>query len=174
VSTLELDQQQWGGRYGRKRRDDLAEVLTCSMINSSAKPVAGPSAEDYTGQQTGVMRSVVMRLPTQLVARYRAVDRERIGSALLDTPSHLAALTDDIRLRGILVPLRLGFNCAFAVLDGNHRIAVALRLGLDDVPVALFEEAVSPRPSHAQPMHPSDLAVLTAAIADPDSGSWVS
>jgi hypothetical protein len=109
------------------------------------------------------MASGVARLPTALVARYRAVDRELIGSALVDTPSHLDALTKDIRERGILVPLRLGFNESFGTLDGNHRIAVAFRLGLDDVPVDLVAEPIRPRPAHAQPMKPADLAVIRAA-----------
>src|SRR5262245_37311948 len=111
------------------------------------------------------MLSMDTRLPASLVARYRAVDREVIGSALIDTPSHLAALTEDIRMRGICVPLRLGFNSDFAVLDGNHRIAVALRLGLADVPVTLVREPTTPRPTHAKSMLPEDLATLERAFA---------
>lgn len=96
--------------------------------------------------QTRGMGVLIARLPTTLVAKYRAVDRDRVGSALFDTPSHLDALTDDIRVRGILVPLQLGFNADFGVLDGNHRVAVAIRLGLDDVPVVLTRKAVPPVP----------------------------
>jgi hypothetical protein len=110
------------------------------------------------------MDSVVTRLPTALVARFRAVDREVVGSALVDTPSHLDELTDDIRTQGILVPLQLGFNQDFGTLDGNHRIAVAVRLGLEDVPVALAKEPVHPRPAHAQPMDPPDLKLLQLAF----------
>ncbi|GAA1088462.1 ParB N-terminal domain-containing protein [Nocardiopsis exhalans] len=105
-----------------------------------------------------------VHLPTALVARYRAVDRERVGSALVDTPRHLDALTSDIEEHGILTPLNLGFNEEFGTLDGNHRIAVALRLGLESVPVALFAEALSPRPEHARPMRPDDLAVLRHSL----------
>lgn len=76
------------------------------------------------------MRSAAVQLSTDLVARYRAVDREVVGSALVDTAAHLDRLTSDIGQRGILVPLDLRFNQSFATLDGNHRIAVALRLGL--------------------------------------------
>ncbi|WP_157982430.1 hypothetical protein [Nocardiopsis sp. FIRDI 009] len=104
-----------------------------------------------------------LHMPTALVARYRAVDRETVGSALADTPRHLDALTVDIGKRGILTPLRLGFNEEFGTLDGNHRIAVAIRLGLDSVPVTLFREPLDPRPGHAQPMLPEDLIVLQAA-----------
>lgn len=109
------------------------------------------------------MSSSRIHLPTALVARYRAVDREVVGSALVDTPRHLDAMTDDIGERGILTPLGLGFNEEFGTLDGNHRIAVALRLGLDMVPVALFEEPRAPRPLHARPMLPDDLVVLKHA-----------
>jgi hypothetical protein len=99
-------------------------------------------------------------LPTALVARYRAVDRETVGSGLVDTPGHLNELTADIRQRGILTPLRLGFNEEFGTLDGNHRIAAAIRLGLQSVPVTLFREPLNPRPPHARPMLPEDLIVL--------------
>ncbi|MGH6654087.1 MAG: hypothetical protein ACRDVE_02645 [Actinocrinis sp.] len=104
-----------------------------------------------------------VQLPTALVARYRAVDREHVGSALVDTPRHLDALTVDIAERGILVPLRLGFNEEFGTLDGNHRIAAAIRLGLESVPVALFSEPLTPRPGHAKPMCAEDLVILQAA-----------
>jgi hypothetical protein len=111
-----------------------------------------------------------VHLPTALVARYRAVDRETVGSALVDTPSHLEELTADIRMRGILTPLRLGFNDQFAVLDGNHRIAVAFRLGLQSVPVTLCREPLVPRPPHAQPMLPEDLIVIQGAFGLPQVG----
>jgi len=103
-------------------------------------------------------------LPTALVARYRAVDREFVGSALADTPRHLDALTVDIGRRGILTPLRLGFNEEFGTLDGNHRIAVAIRLGLETVPVAVIREPLTPRPGHAQTMLNEDLAVLLRVV----------
>jgi len=111
------------------------------------------------------MTSAVVPLPTALVARYRAVDREVVGSAIVDTPSHLDALTADIAANGILTPLRLGFNEGFGTLDGNHRIAVALRLGLETVPVELVTEPLTPRPAHAQSMLPEDYAVIQLARA---------
>jgi hypothetical protein len=111
-------------------------------------------------------RSRVVRLPTELVVRYRAVDREEIGAPadVVDTPAHLDALTDSVREYGIRVPLRLGFTDDVGFLDGNHRIAVAVRLGLPDVPVELVEEAPGTRPGHAKPMQPEDLAVIRAAF----------
>ena len=106
---------------------------------------------------------VVVRLPTDLVVRYRAVDRERVGSAVRDTPTHLDALTESIRAHGIRVPLRLGFNASHGFLDGNHRLAAALRLGLAQLPVELVPEEPDLRRDHGQPMRPEDLAVLIAA-----------
>lgn len=107
---------------------------------------------------------VRVRLPTALVARYRAVDREVVGAPVVDTPAHLDALTASVREHGILVPLRLGFNAGFGFLDGNHRIAVALRLGLADVPVELVEEPADLRRYHGRAMRADDLAVLVAAV----------
>ncbi|MET8340055.1 hypothetical protein ABZV14_41955 [Streptosporangium canum] len=104
-----------------------------------------------------------VHLLTALVVRYRACDRETVGSALVDTPRHLDALTVDIGKRGILTPLSLGFNEEFGTLDGNHRIAVALRLGLESVPVTLFRQPLTPRPRHAQSMLSEDLIILQDA-----------
>jgi hypothetical protein len=112
----------------------------------------------------GSVREVVSRMPTPMLLRYRAVDREFVGSNLVDTPKHLDALTEEIRIHGIRVPLRFGFNHEFATLDGNHRIAAALRLGLVEVPVMLVREPLSPRPAHAQPMRPEDLVEIERAF----------
>jgi hypothetical protein len=72
-------------------------------------------------------------------------------------------LTVDIARHGLLTPLRLGFNEEFGTLDGNHGIAVAVRLGLETVPVTVFREPLTPRPRHAQPMLAEDLVVLQDA-----------
>ena len=105
-------------------------------------------------------------LATALVARYRAVDREEVWAPphVVDTPAHLDALTEDIGRNGILVPLDLKFNERFATLDGNHRIAVAIRLGLPEVPVVLGELPLEPRQFWAQDMQPDDYRVLRAAF----------
>ena len=112
---------------------------------------------------------VVVQLPTDLVARYRAVDRELIGAPItvVDTPAHLDALTASIRERGIEVPLRLEFNDRLAFLDGNHRIAVAIRLGLAEVPVELVRTGPDDNRAHGKPLRPEDLAVLEAAMIQP-------
>lgn len=105
-------------------------------------------------------------LPTALVARYRAVDREHIWAPphVVDTPAHLDALTADVKEHGMLVPLDLAFNEQFATLDGNHRIAVALRLGLPTVPVALRDLPLEPRQYWAQTMVPEDYSLLITAF----------
>jgi hypothetical protein len=92
------------------------------------------------------------------------VGRELVHSALCDTPEHLETLTQSIRLHGIQVPLRLGFNTSFGFLDGNHRIAVALRLGLLDLPVELVRERPGIQREHGQRMRREDLAVIIAAF----------
>jgi len=110
---------------------------------------------------------VVVRLPTELVVRYRAVDREHVPapSYVVDTPQHLDALTASIRMRGVQVPLCLRFNSSFGFLDGNHRVAAALRLGLREVPVELIEMPPDYRRAHGRPMRPEDFELLAAAAA---------
>lgn len=61
------------------------------------------------------------------------------------------------------MPLDLRFNQKFATLDGNHRVTVALRLGLDHVPVALDQLSAHPRPGHAKPMTDADHRLLVGA-----------
>jgi hypothetical protein len=115
----------------------------------------------HLGDEPGV----IVRLSTDLVARYRAVDREVVPAppAVVDTPAHLDRLTGSIAADGIRVPLRMGFNARYGYLDGNHRIAVALRLGLPEVPVELVEEPLDSPRAHGQPMRRDDLDVILAA-----------
>ena len=114
----------------------------------------------------GTARGVVVRLATDLVARYRAVDREVIPAPphVVDTSAHLDHLTKSIASDGIRVPLRMGFNSSYGFLDGNHRIAVALRLSLRDVPVELITEDEDVPRAHGQPMRADDLEVILAAL----------
>lgn len=103
-------------------------------------------------------------LPTELVTRYKVVDRELVGAPadVVDTPSHLDELERDIAINGIREPLDLAFNKEFATLDGHHRLAVARRLGLVMVPVALRKLPLTPRPWWAQDMDPRDFHLLEA------------
>lgn len=59
-----------------------------------------------------------VELPTELVTRYRAVDREHVGTATLDTPAHLDRLTGLIGREGMRTPIDLAFNEQFAT-DGT-------------------------------------------------------
>ncbi len=114
---------------------------------------------------------VIVRLRTDLVVRYRAVDREVVPAPadVVDTPGHLDRLAASIAANGIRVPLRMGFYTRYGYLDGNHRIAVALRLGLPEVPVELIEERPDAPRGHGQPMRSDDLDVILAAIERADS-----
>jgi len=127
--------------------------------------VPNPRYRHLSGQA-----GVIVRLPTDLVARYRAVDREVIPapSSVVDTPAHLDRLAESIAANGIRVPLRMGFNNRYGYLDGNHRIAVALRLGLPEVPVELVEEPSDAPRGHGQPMRRGDLDVILAAVERAD------
>src|SRR3954453_1875130 len=116
------------------------------------------------GRVHGEHHGVVVDLATELVLRYRAVDREQVPAPahVVNTEQHLDALTASISAHGIQVPLCLRFNRSFGFLDGNHRIAVALRLGLREVPVELIEMPPDYRRAHGRPMHPEDFEVLAA------------
>ncbi|WP_193105637.1 GNAT family N-acetyltransferase [Brachybacterium sp. FME24] len=121
-------------------------------------------AELLMERRAAPMDQEPVELPTELVARYRAVDREIVGTATLDTPSHLDQLTTQIGRDGLLTPIDLAFNQQFATIDGNHRLAAALRLGLETVPVHLTRRPADPRPGHGRPMDPEDLITLEQAL----------
>lgn len=122
------------------------------------------AAELLMERRAAPMEQEPVELPTDLVARYRAVDRELVGTPTLDTPAHLDRLEAEIAREGMRTPIDLAFNQEFATLDGNHRIAVALRLGLSTVPVHLTRRMRELRPAHAQDMRPDDLTLLDAAL----------
>lgn len=94
------------------------------------------------------------------------MDREVIHapSAVVDTPAHLDRLSESIAADGIRVPVRMGFDSRYGYLDGNHRIAVALRLGLAYVPVELVREDEGTSRDHGQPMRRDDLDVILTAL----------
>lgn len=121
-------------------------------------------AELLMERRAAPMAQEPVPLPTELVARYRAVDRELVGTATLDTSAHLDRLEREISREGMRTPIDLAFNEEFATIDGNHRVAVALRLGLAAVPVHLTRRTRHLRPAHARDMHPDDLTVLETAL----------
>jgi hypothetical protein len=107
---------------------------------------------------------VIVQLPTELLVRYRAVDRE-VEPAAARPPDHLDRLTHSIRHSGVVTPLRLCFSYDLGYLcGGNHRLAAALRLGLAELPVVLCWEKPGTRRDNSQPMRPEDLDVLFAAV----------
>lgn len=138
------------------------------LYESCGFGTGGRNPEDATEllmeRRAAPMEQEPVELPTELVARYRAVDRELVGASTLDTPAHLDRLEAEIARHGMRTPIDLAFNEEFATLDGNHRIAVALRLGLETVPVHLTRRVRDLRPAHAQDMHPEDLTTLEAAL----------
>lgn len=123
-------------------------------------------AELLMERRAAPMDQEPVELPTELVVRYRAVDREHVGTPTLDTAAHLDRLTALIGREGMRTPIDLAFTPEFATLDGNHRIAVALRRGWETVPVHLTRRASGLRPGHARDLRPMDLAVLEAALAE--------
>src|SRR5690625_7150013 len=67
------------------------------------------------------MRSAAVQLTRDLVARYRAVDRQVVGSALVDTPAHLDRLTSHIGHPGLLRPLEPKFNTEMRPMGAHHQ-----------------------------------------------------
>lgn len=122
--------------------------------------------ELFMERRAAPMEQESVELPTELVARCRAVDREFVGSPTFDTPAHLDRLEAEIARDGMRTPIDLAFHEEFATVDGNHRIAVALRLGLVTVPVHLTRRPRHPRPDHGRDLRPGDLAVLEAALRE--------
>lgn len=126
-------------------------------------------------ERNALAPSVVVRLPTEFVVRYRAVDRELVPSAIVDTASHRDALTASIREHGVQIPLRLSFNNNFGLLDGNHRIVVARRLGLRGA--GRGDPRAAGPPARARPAHaatgPCCLSPVWDALVEPVSRSFI-
>lgn len=121
-----------------------------------------------------VRRLGTVSLPTELVVRFRAVDREHIGSTGIDTPRHLDVLEADVRAGSIRVPLVLALTQSHGFLDGNHRLAVALRLRLTEVPVDVWTAPEDLRTEYGRPLTDDDLNVILDRLrlaALPTSGS---
>lgn len=163
---------EWLASHHARTRLRLAVVESNAparrLYESCGFGVIGRNPEDdaelLMERRAAPMDQRAVELPTALVARCRAVDREIIGTSLLDTPAHLDRLTELIGRDGMRTPIDLAFNTRFATIDGNHRVAVALRLGLVTVPVHLTRRPLTPRPLHARDLDAGDLAVLEAAI----------
>jgi ParB-like chromosome segregation protein Spo0J len=72
-------------------------------------------------------------LPTRVVARYR--DRA-INTAHRSQGNHMRRLTRAIEREGVRHPLTIKVEDGHIHLfDGNHRLAIALRLGIRHLPV---------------------------------------
>lgn len=109
------------------------------------------NTSDSTGEATAV-------LPTDLVARYAEYDREETGGEALDM------LTEVIRRDGIRSPLRLSTDGRTAILhEGNHRLAAARRLGIEEVPVHItLDREVRANEGTPVPVDADLMAVLRA------------
>ncbi len=104
-------------------------------------------------------------LPTDLVVRYRAVNREKIGGQAMDTPGHLDALEVAVRTHGIQVPLVLAINHHYGFLDGNHRLAVARRLRLPEVPVEVWTAPADLYAEYGRELLETDLRLIIDRLA---------
>lgn len=109
-------------------------------------------------------RRLVTELPLDLLWRY--AQQDRWGQPRDE--AKFRALVADIAVRGVREPLRLryGFNSAglpvALVVNGNHRLAVAVRLGVPWLPVSLEPELWPWDHQDARVMAPVDLEALVA------------
>lgn len=97
-------------------------------------------------------------LPTDVAARYHVVEtahRLRIDPTL----------EWDIKQKGVLKPLKLYTNGVSGILgDGNHRLRIAVKLGLDELPVQVLPDSL--RRMSSQRGYPTLDAVTKEWAAD--------
>ncbi len=73
-------------------------------------------------------------LPTELVKKYQSAE-------IAHRPFIDPSLEWDISTNGVLHPLKLYTNGQFALIgDGNHRVRIALKLGIEELPVQIIPD----------------------------------
>jgi hypothetical protein len=109
-----------------------------------------PNELDVTRDFDGTPTTVGM-VPTHVVARYTEFDRNS------ENPEKVNRLAKDIAENGIREPLQIDYHHDSGwgtLVEGNHRIAAAMRAGLTHVPVVVTG-VLSKRPKGA-PLHLSE------------------
>lgn len=85
--------------------------------------------------------------------QYREFDR--CGDDNLWGDDYIEKLTADIKENGVKIPIRLNIdNDNGLIIEGNHRLCIAIRLGLKTIPVRVEHKSLSPRNKHkAKPIN---------------------
>lgn len=114
---------------GRNNEDfETGHGLTPEQATSYA-----PNELDITQDFQGGKTSAGM-VPLSVVGRYQEFDREK------ENPERITRLAKDIAENGIRTPLELRYDHERGwgtLVEGNHRLAAARRLGLTHVPVVV-------------------------------------
>ena len=107
---------------------------------------------------------IVAELPVDFLWRYRQLDRWHQPR----NSAKFRSLVADIAVRGVQEPLRLRYDAEKAlVVNGNHRLAVAVRLGIRSLPVSLEPELSDWPHADARPLSAEDLGrLVTICQAD--------
>jgi ParB-like nuclease domain len=97
-------------------------------------------------------------LPTEVAAHYHVANMDHRRP--IDPP-----LEADIREKGILFPLTIYTNGQHALIgDGNHRVRIAIKLGLEKVPVQVLPDNLRRKASRCG--HPVLEPVLNAWVQE--------
>jgi len=113
---------------GRKSEFEAGHGLTPEQASSYI-----PDVLDITQDFQGGKTSAGM-VPLSVVGRYQEFDREK------ENPERITRLAKDIAENGIRTPLELQYDHERGwgtLVEGNHRLAAARRLGLTHVPVVV-------------------------------------
>lgn len=80
----------------------------------------------------------IVLMPIDLIWDHKEFDREKNP---LRKPEYLDSLEKDIIEKGFTEPLHMTIDGVYALLtEGNHRLAVGKRLGLEYLPVAIHKK----------------------------------
>ena len=78
-------------------------------------------------------------IPLELIWEYREFDRCDDEQDNIKGNDYINRLTDDIKANGIKEPIILQIYSGLALVDeGNHRLCIARKLGLEKVPVKVI------------------------------------
>lgn len=80
-------------------------------------------------------------VPVEFIWEYREFDRCDDGQDNIKGNDYISRLADEIKTNGIKEPIILQIDGGKALVDeGNHRLCIARKLGLETVPVKILKK----------------------------------